>query len=119
MLPAENRLRRSEDFRRTLRSGRAARRRLLSVHLAQSTADRPPRVGVVVGRAVGPAVTRHRVQRRLRHLVRDRLAVLPGGSTVVVRAAPVAADASSAELGDALDAALARVLQPRREEGAR
>ena len=68
-----------------------------------------PRVGFVVGRAVGNAVTRNTVQRRLRHLMRDRLGVLPPGSVLVVRATPQAADASSAALGQQLDAALTEV----------
>jgi ribonuclease P protein component len=72
------------------------------------------RVGFVVSKAVGTAVDRHRVSRRLRHLMRDRLAALPAGTLVVVRALPPAADASSRELGADLDAALRklRVLDP-------
>jgi ribonuclease P protein component len=60
----------------------------------------------VVSRAVGGSVVRHRVARRLRHLVRDRLADLPPGARLVVRALPPAADALSSELADDLDAAL-------------
>lgn len=72
------------------------------------------RVGFVVSKAVGTAVVRHRVTRRLRHLVRDRLPALPAGTLVVVRALPAAADASSRELGADLDAAFRklRVLPP-------
>jgi ribonuclease P protein component len=76
--------------------------------------DVSTRVGFVVSKAVGTAVDRHRVSRRLRHLMRDRLAALPAGTLVVVRALPPAADASSRELGADLDAALRklRVLDP-------
>ena len=46
-------------------------------------ADAPPRAGLVVSRAVGGSVVRHRVARRLRHLLRPRLATpapgLPAG----------------------------------------
>jgi ribonuclease P protein component len=59
---------------------------------------------------VGPAVVRNRVKRRLRHLVRERLPLLPPGSLVVVRALPPAAAAEYADLGRDLDAALRRVL---------
>ena len=69
-----------------------------------------PRVGFVVGRAVGNAVVRHRVQRRLRHLCRERLDRLPAGSGVVVRALPPAAAATYQELGTDLDRCLQRVL---------
>lgn len=72
----------------------------------------PIRVGLVVGRAVGPAVTRNLVKRRLRHLVRDRLKLLPGGATLVVRALPAAATSGSAALAADLDQALRRALRP-------
>jgi ribonuclease P protein component len=65
-------------------------------------------VGFVVSRAVGGSVVRHRVARRLRHVARDRLASLPAGSTVVVRALPGSASATSAALAADLDSALAR-----------
>jgi ribonuclease P protein component len=72
-------------------------------------ATRSTRVGFVVSKAVGNSVVRHRVSRRLRHLMRDRLGTLPTGCSLVVRALPAAAAASSAELGIDLDAALRRL----------
>jgi ribonuclease P protein component len=80
---------------------------------------RPVQVGFVVSRAVGNAVVRHRVQRRLRHLCRERLAGLPSGSQAVVRALAPAAHASYPELGADLDRCLLRVLgdRPVREQG--
>jgi ribonuclease P protein component len=93
-----------------LRRGRRAGRRRLVVHaLAASTPEHPARAGLVVGRSVGPAVTRHRVSRQLRHLLRPRLESLPPGTDLVIRAQPAAAGATSSELGDDLDAALARL----------
>jgi ribonuclease P protein component len=69
----------------------------------------PPLVGFAVSRAVGPAVTRNRVKRRLRHLVRERLPELPEGCRLVVRATPAAASASFDELRSDLAATLDRV----------
>jgi ribonuclease P protein component len=69
----------------------------------------PTQVGFVVSKAVGNAVVRHRVTRQLRHLMRDRLPLLPAGTLVVVRALPPAAAASSRELGLDLDAALRKL----------
>jgi ribonuclease P protein component len=63
-----------------------------------------------VSKAVGGAVVRNKVKRRLRHLIRDRLAELPPGSLVVVRALPGAGDADYAQLAQDLDAALQRLL---------
>jgi ribonuclease P protein component len=55
-------------------------------------------------------VTRNRVKRRLRHIVRDRLSVLPPGSLVVVRALPGAGTAGHDQLTRDLDTALRRLL---------
>ncbi len=65
----------------------------------------------MVSKAVGNAVTRNTVKRRLRHLAADRLGRLPAGSTVVVRALPQAASASYEQLGRDLDGALAAALK--------
>lgn len=126
MLPAAARLTRRDDFATGVQRGRRAARGSVVVHLARVGAtDTPapvspavsatlgPKVGFVVGRTVGGAVVRHRVQRRLRHLMRSRLATLPAGSLVVVRALPSSAGASSAALGDDLDGALRRLLGSR------
>ena len=109
MLAAAHRLRTSAEYTETVRRGRRAGCPLLSVHLLVTGDEAAPRVGLVVSKGVGGSVVRHRVARRLRHLLRDRVAALPRGASLVVRAAPAAATASSAALGADLDAALARV----------
>jgi ribonuclease P protein component len=63
-----------------------------------------------VSKAVGGAVVRNKVKRRLRHLMRERVDQLPPGSLVVVRALPGAGDADHAQLAQDLDAALRRLL---------
>ena len=63
-----------------------------------------------MSKAVGGAVVRNQVKRRLRHLLRDRLIELPPGSLVVVRALPGAGDADHAQLARDLDAAFQRLL---------
>ncbi|MFJ8040145.1 ribonuclease P protein component [Kitasatospora sp. NPDC096147] len=130
MLPSENRLRRRQDFATAVKRGRRAGRPLLVVHLNRDgttggpadrnsditsphVAEGPPsaRAGFVVSKAVGPAVVRNLVKRRLRHLVRERLAMLPAGSLIVVRALPPAGAASYLDLEQDLDAALRRLLR--------
>jgi ribonuclease P protein component len=71
----------------------------------------PARVGFVVNKAVGNAVLRNRVHRRLRAVMKARLADLPAGSLTVVRALPSSAAASYDELAADVDAALTRVLR--------
>jgi ribonuclease P protein component len=123
VLPAASRLRQRSDFAATMRSGRRAARPRLVVHLALSDPEfepgdaavaggrlAGPRAGFVVGRQVGGAVVRNRVRRQLQHLSADRLAQLPPGARLVVRALPAAAGSSGRDLAADLDAALARSL---------
>ena len=72
------------------------------------------RAGFVVSKAVGNAVVRNRVRRRLRHLVRPLLAELDPGAAIVVRALPSAAAATFGDLAGDLEAALAAARRPRR-----
>ncbi len=68
-----------------------------------------PRFGLIVSKAVGTAVVRHRVARRLRHICAPLIAELPADTDIVIRALPGAAAASSAELDQQLRAALRKL----------
>ena len=70
----------------------------------------------MVSRAVGTAVVRNRVRRRLRALMREYLSSLPEGSLLVVRAHPQAATASQADLAAELDLVMSTLV--RRQAGA-
>jgi ribonuclease P protein component len=111
VLAADHRLRHSDAFRRTVKSGRRAGSPALVLHLLVdgSVENEPPKVGFVVSKGVGSAVVRNLVKRRLRHVVRDFLTLLPPSSELVVRAQPVAATMTSAELRDQLARCLQRV----------
>jgi ribonuclease P protein component len=119
VLPASSRLRTAADFRQAVRRGRRAAGALVVVHLVSTNVDKATsrsddpeggRVGFVVSGAVGRAVTRNRVRRRLRHLMRERLDLLPASSLLVVRAQPAAADAGYRDLAEDLDRCLQRVV---------
>lgn len=98
-----------------VRQGRRAASKTLVLHLVggspsgcvKSELMASPRVGLVVGKVVGNAVQRNRVKRQLRHAARLRLAQLAGLS-VVIRANPASASATSAELRRDFDRCLAR-----------
>lgn len=109
MLPAAHRLTDGDGFRQAVRSGRRAGASTVVVHLGSGSSTPVPRVGFVVSRAVGNAVVRNRVKRRLRNLARAHLPVLPTSSLLVVRALPPAAGASFQELRGDLDRCLSRV----------
>lgn len=57
-----------------------------------------PRFGLIVSKAVGSAVVRHRVARRLRHMCATIVDELPADTDIVIRALPGAATADQAEL---------------------
>ena len=105
-------MRSGEDFRRTMRRGGKGAQPTLVTHVLLSTSvpgtGGHTSVGFVVSKAVGSAVERNRVKRRLRHLMRDRVESLPAGSRVVVRALPASQTAESATLAEHLDLALRR-----------
>lgn len=101
MLPAASRLTSSDDFRACVRCGVRAGRETLVVH-AVATDSPPSRAGFVVSKAVGNAVTRNRVKRRLRHLAAGALPGVGRPIDVVVRALPAAA--SGDLVGDFTDA---------------
>lgn len=94
--PRLERLRRSADFERVMRTARRrSRQRLL--HVAATESGRAQtRVGFSVGRRVGNAVTRNRVRRRLRAIVQQ----LPIGEgfDIVIVAQPLSAEATYDDL---------------------
>lgn len=110
MLPAQHRLKERGELTAAIRGPGARRQgsRLLVVHARRTDARQaqPPRVGVVVSKAVGNAVVRNRVKRRLRAQVAPLLATVPLGTDIVLRANPAAAGAASREIGEALVRAL-------------
>jgi ribonuclease P protein component len=113
-------MRRPSDFTSTLRRGPGTARvglgavvvhvRTAEEPMRAGASEGPARVGFVVSRAVGPAVVRNRVKRRLRHAMRPLLRRLPAGTRIVVRAQPAAAGASWDRLTADLEAALTRAL---------
>jgi ribonuclease P protein component len=113
VLPPEHRLTDGASYQHTVRAGRRAGSRTVVVHLVDevdaAVCDPGPRIGFVVSKAVGNAVVRNRVKRRLRHLAREQLSSLPGSAALVVRALPASATASYAELSTDLTRCLARV----------
>ena len=105
-------MRSGEDFRHTIRRGAKGVQPTLVAHVLLRSSvpgtGGQTSVGFVVSKAIGSAVTRNRVKRQLRHLMRDRLDRVPVGAHVVVRALPASASVGHATLAEHLDVALAR-----------
>ncbi|MBS4101783.1 ribonuclease P protein component [Tsukamurella paurometabola] len=130
MLPARHRMSSSRDFAAAVKGGRRVGRRSIVVHVATPTNQSPvpapeggpglvvstvdpvtpaPRVGLIVSKAVGNAVIRHSVARRLRAAAAAVAGELDDGALVVVRALRAAADDDANELTAQLRSGLAKV----------
>jgi ribonuclease P protein component len=102
---------RSTEFGATVSQGVRAVQPDLVVHalrLRDESRDDGPRIGLVVSKAVGTAVQRHRVARRLRHVARAVIDELDPADRVVIRALPSSRHAISARLQQELRTALRR-----------
>ncbi len=115
-------MRRSADFNAAVKHGVRAVQPDIVMH-ARRASDAPgseangPRVGLIVAKSVGSAVQRHRVARRLRHVVRGMLGDMDPAAHVVVRALPTSRQASSATLKTQMQTGLQRahdLMAPRR-----
>lgn len=106
-MPALPMLRRRADFEAIGRRG-TARSTPLLVLRSLRTDRTETRIGLSTPRTLGGAVQRNRVRRRLRELVRTRLEHIGPGWDLLLIARPAAGEAGHVELGEAIDALLAR-----------
>ena len=99
MLARANRIVRADDYRNTVRRGRKSATAHCVVYLRMrngaSGADAssasgpvPARFGFIVSKAVGNAVTRNTIRRRLKAIAHENLESVPSGTDVVIRALP-------------------------------
>ena len=86
---------RPADFRTAVRRGRRIGTSAVVLHVFERPSSDEPgggtdpsRFGFIVTKAVGGAVTRNLVRRRLRSVSRDILPTVPAGTDVVMRALP-------------------------------
>ena len=85
------RLRNHKDFVAVLRHRHRVSQRDIVVHYSCSrtlaaTTQSAPRLGLIVSKSVGNAVTRNTVKRRFRQLARHYEVLLPHGCDVIIRA---------------------------------
>jgi ribonuclease P protein component len=84
---------------------------VVHVNKTDARAGQPPRVGLVVSKAVGNAVVRNRTKRVLRALMSKRIDQLPQGVDVVIHAKTDLPGTPTAVLAQELDRLLATVLR--------
>lgn len=115
--PKQLRLRRRPEFTRTMDNGT----KIVTPHLVmigRPSAGPTTRIGFIVSKKVGGAVTRNRVRRRLRELFRqtpDR----PLGMDFVLIARGLAAEAEFEALGQSMRFAMSKVEQRLKKDAAR
>ncbi|OFV96775.1 MAG: ribonuclease P protein component [Acidobacteria bacterium RIFCSPLOWO2_02_FULL_61_28] len=96
-LPKSARLLRTADYRKVYAEGR--RRNLgLLVGFARINGERASRIGLTVSRAMGGAVERNRLKRRLREAVRKHRAELGPGWDIILQPRTAAKTVPFAEL---------------------
>jgi ribonuclease P protein component len=78
-----SRLRRHADYQRAYATGRKHRSASMSWFLAPQTEVSAPRVGLTVGKVLGPAHERNRIKRRLREVLRRHVGQLPAGCDLI------------------------------------
>ena len=101
---------RSTEFGATVNQGMRAVQPDIVVHARRvdDSDQGGPKVGLVVAKAVGNSVQRHRVSRRLRHVARSLIEELDPADRIVIRALPSSRYAISARLEQQLRVALER-----------
>ena len=108
MLKRANRIVRADDFRTTVRKGRRVGTPHALLYVASTDASDPTRIGFIVSKTVGNAVTRNLVTRRLRSIGHDVVLAQPTSTDVVIRALPGAPRVSWATLQSEILAGLER-----------
>ena len=105
MLARANRVTRPADFRAAVRRGVRVPTGHAVLHVLRG-GDGPPRFGFIITKAVGGAVVRNRVRRRLRAVCYHALGRVSDGTDVVIRALPgseqLSFDMLSSEINEGL-----------------
>lgn len=85
MLAKSARLTESGDFARATKSGIRYSSTNFVGYLYLGEFDQPARAGLIINKAVGSSVARHRLARKIRHCIFDNYTSLPTGSLLVIR----------------------------------
>lgn len=99
MLPKNARITTPADFSRVTKSGiRATTESFVGyLYIQPAPKNTQSRAGLIVGKSAGGSVQRHRLSRKLRHLIAPELSKFPEGSLLVIRALAQKNDVASVE----------------------
>lgn len=119
-MPAkQNRVTRGDDYRRAVRAGSRVGGAMCITHAVFHSPETPARFGFIVSKAVGGAVTRNFVRRRLKTIADRHLAAGLTGADIVFRALPASAEATFAQLEAEASRSIERLVQRRDRESSR
>lgn len=111
-MPArQHRVTRGEDYRRAVRTGRRVGGALCITHAVLRAPGDPARFGFIVSKAIGNAVTRNLIRRRMKTVVERRLHTGISELDVVFRALPPVTDAPFEQLEREMNRALDRLVR--------
>jgi ribonuclease P protein component len=88
VLKRANRVVTAGDYRTVVRTGRRISTPHALLYVARRSSVEPTRVGFIVSKAVGNAVTRNLVTRRLRSIGSEVVEERPTGTDLIIRALP-------------------------------
>lgn len=109
MLPGPNRLTKSKDIERVVKTGRSFATPILSIKAAPG-GDAATRVAVVAGLSAHKRATRrNRAKRLVREALRKNLGLVRPGFDIVISCRSGAIDKEYSEIADALSFALGRL----------
>ncbi|GGD27749.1 ribonuclease P protein component [Microbacterium faecale] len=108
MLSQQQRITRGIDYRHVVRRGARCAGTTHVMHVVRTNEARPPRFGFIVSKAVGNAVTRNTVRRRLKAICLEATPQVRQGADIVIRALPIAATTPFAELRSDILRSIAR-----------
>jgi ribonuclease P protein component len=109
------RLRKHADFQRVYAEARKRRSASMSWFLAAQSEVAGPRVGLTVGKVLGPSHERNRIKRRLREVLRRHVGQLPAGCDLILHPHRTVLTLEFTKL----DAEIVRILQQANAEQAR
>ncbi|ADI00807.1 ribonuclease P protein component [Salisediminibacterium selenitireducens] len=80
----EHRLRKNEDFQTVFKHGKSVANRQFVVYTFDRNDQDPSRFGLSISKKIGNAVTRNRIKRLVKEVIRHQLDHLPLGQDVVI-----------------------------------
>ena len=104
----DRRIQKSKEYRLVYDTGRKVPKATFVAFCLRRSDDEPTRVGFTTPRALGKAVIRNRVRRRIREAVRLNLWRLPSGWSLVFNPRRVAANRPFSEIVAEVEQVLAR-----------